>query len=258
MVQVRHITRGLVAIVAFVSPVWPAAQTGHAQDSPLSKPPATPGAVGDQKMSHGVDRHPLDPLDPEEIRLAVATLRESHKLPESYRFVTVTLDEPAKSLVLHARAARDIAREARIILLDKASGTGYEAVVNLTTRSVARYEVLPKGVQPPIMMDEFGECEEAAEVAGISRRPQEARNRGPEPRDDRRLVGRSLRQRARRRPGQAARPRIELGSLKRDGQWLCPPYRRGRHGDRPQQQGGGAGRGLRGRARAANGRAVGP
>ena len=162
MAQVRHITRGLVAIVAFVSLVWGAAQTGQAQDSPLPKPPAAPEAVGAQKMSHGVDRHPLDPLDPEEIRLAVATLRESHQLPESYRFVTVTLDEPAKPLVLHAGSARDIAREARIILLDKASGTGYEAVVNLTTRSVARYEALPKGVQPPIMMDEFGECEEAA------------------------------------------------------------------------------------------------
>jgi primary-amine oxidase len=128
----------------------------------VPKPSERPGAANHQKSTEGVDRHPLDPLDPEEISLAVRTIRESHKIPQSYRFVTVTLDEPAKSLVLHAGSARSIARQARIILLDKASGTGYEAIVNLSTRSVARYEALPKGVQPPIMMDEFGECEEAA------------------------------------------------------------------------------------------------
>jgi len=138
------------------------AEKGQAQGTPFPKPSERPGAVSRQNTSEGVDRHPLDPLNPEEIRFAVATLRESKKLPESYRFVTVTLNEPAKSLVLHPGGAGNIAREARMIMLDRASGTGYEAVVDLTSRSVARYEALPKGVQPPIMMDEFGECEVAA------------------------------------------------------------------------------------------------
>ena len=41
------------------------------------------------------------------------------------------------------------------------AGRGYEAVVDLGSGSVLRYEALPDGVQPPIMLDEFVECEEA-------------------------------------------------------------------------------------------------
>ena len=75
--------------------------------------------------------HALDPLGPQEIRLAVDTVRKERKLAESFRFVTVTLNEPSKSLVLHPRAGQSIAREAFLVLLDNATGTGYEAVVNL-------------------------------------------------------------------------------------------------------------------------------
>ena len=49
-----------------------------------------------------------------------------------------------------------------LVLLDNATGTGYEAVVNLSTRSLARFDGLAQGVQPSIMLDEFNECEEAA------------------------------------------------------------------------------------------------
>ncbi len=34
--------------------------------------------------------------------------------------------------------------------------------MDLSKRTVTRYDALPEGVQPPIMLDEFGECEEAA------------------------------------------------------------------------------------------------
>ncbi len=107
-------------------------------------------------------RHPLDPLEPDEIRLAVATVRELKKLPASFRFVTVSLNEPAKALVLYPRTTEPASREAFMVLLDSASGTGYEAVVNLKARSLMRFEALAHGVQPSIMLDEFAECEEAA------------------------------------------------------------------------------------------------
>ena len=64
--------------------------------------------------------------------------------------------------MIRPKADPVIPREARMVLLDRATGTGYEAVVDLSARSVRRFEALPQGVQPPIMMDEFGECEEAA------------------------------------------------------------------------------------------------
>lgn len=108
-----------------------------------------------------VDRHPLDPLDPEEIQQAVATVRKERSLPASVRFVTVTLKEPAKDAVLGLKPGQAVPREAFLILLDNATGRGYEAVVNLSSRAVTRYEALPQGVQPPIMLEEFADCEEA-------------------------------------------------------------------------------------------------
>jgi primary-amine oxidase len=108
-------------------------------------------------------RHPLDPLEPDEIDLAVKTVRRHRPISESVRFVTVTLKEPPKQVV-RFRADQNgagVSREAFLILLDKATGRGYEAVVDLGTRSLTRYEVLPEGTQPPIYLDEFVECEEA-------------------------------------------------------------------------------------------------
>ena len=69
---------------------------------------------------------------------------------------------PPRRLVLHPSADKPLAREAFLVLLDHATGKGYETVVNLSTRSVSRFEGLAEGVQPSIMLDEFNECEEAA------------------------------------------------------------------------------------------------
>lgn len=102
--------------------------------------------------------HPLEPLSAEEIVAAVAIARQEKQLPASVRFVTVTLHEPAKESVIGQKPAP---RLAFLILLDNATGKGYEAIVDLGTRKVCAYEPLPEGVQPPIMLDEFLECEEA-------------------------------------------------------------------------------------------------
>jgi primary-amine oxidase len=106
-------------------------------------------------------RHPLDPLDPDEIRIAVECLRRDKDLPQSMRFVTVTLNEPPKSVVARAQLDRTSPREAFVTLLENSSGRAYEAVVDVNARLVKRYEALPAGTQPSIMVDEFLECEEA-------------------------------------------------------------------------------------------------
>ena len=62
-----------------------------------------------------------------------------------------------------------------MILLDSATGRGYEAVVDLTTGDVKRYDALPEGVQPPIMIDEFGECEEAVRQSPVFREAMKKR-----------------------------------------------------------------------------------
>src|SRR5262245_5931459 len=56
--------------------------------------------------------HPLDPLSVSELSSAVKLLRDARKLGDSYRFVSCTLDEPAKADVLGHRAGRPFPRRA--------------------------------------------------------------------------------------------------------------------------------------------------
>jgi primary-amine oxidase len=107
-------------------------------------------------------RHPLDPLGPDEIASAVAIVKKERALPDTTRFVNVTLLEPAKRSVVEPRPREPVARQAFLVLLDTATARGYEAVVDLGARTVDRYEPLALGVQPSITLDEFVECEEAA------------------------------------------------------------------------------------------------
>jgi primary-amine oxidase len=126
-----------------------------------------PGKQGDApkplvpKAQTNTQAHPLDPLSPAEMAAIVRLLREAHKLGKSYRFVSCTLEEPAKAVVLGHKPGQKSLRRAFLVLLDKATGTGYEATVDLVGKSVVRFEALAKGIQPAIMLDEFGECEEA-------------------------------------------------------------------------------------------------
>ncbi len=105
--------------------------------------------------------HPLDPLSAAEMAQAVQLLREARKLGETYRFVSCVLEEPAKAVVREHQPGRPFPRRAFLVLLDNATETGYEAVVDLAGKSVVRFDPLPKAVQPAVMLDEFGECEEA-------------------------------------------------------------------------------------------------
>ncbi|MGC1219062.1 MAG: primary-amine oxidase [Phormidesmis sp.] len=116
--------------------------------------------------------HPLEPLTPDEISAAVAILREQKSLGASVRFATVTLKEPAKESVLSFSPGDSIEREAFVILLDNATAKTYEAVVSLGSSSeagsisgsVKSWEHIPN-VQPPIMLDEFVECEAAVKAS---------------------------------------------------------------------------------------------
>jgi primary-amine oxidase len=104
--------------------------------------------------------HPLEPLTPDEIKVAVTILRSSGRIGDKARFATVTLHEPAKETVLNFQPGDLIEREAFFIILDNADSQTYEAVVSITGNSVKAVEHIP-GVQPCVMLDEFFECENA-------------------------------------------------------------------------------------------------
>lgn len=105
--------------------------------------------------------HPLDPLTPDEIARAVDIARNAKQVSDQWRFVTVTLAEPARSEGVIAQSEGAGTRRAFLILIDRPHATSFEAIVNLTDGSVERFDQLPVGIQPPITLDEFDECEQA-------------------------------------------------------------------------------------------------
>jgi primary-amine oxidase len=158
---------------------------------------------GEKKTASTNDRknlHPLDPLSAAEMADAVAIIKQEKKLGPSFRFVSCTLDEPAKPVVLAHKTEKPAPRRAFMVLLDNKTGTGHEAVVDLAGKSVVRFEPLPRGIQPGIMLDEFVEAEEMvkksplfkealkkrglADTSLIMVEPWSAGNYGTEPAED--------------------------------------------------------------------------
>jgi len=102
-------------------------------------------------------RHPLDPLSAEEVAAATGILKAGPAAGASFRFASVVLREPEKHVL---RTSTDVARTAECVLIDRASSTAYEAVVDLDAAAVTEWQALPEGTQPAVMLDEFTEAEE--------------------------------------------------------------------------------------------------
>jgi primary-amine oxidase len=107
----------------------------------------------------------LDPLSPGEIADAAAAVRhaaEFASLSERVRFITITLREPAKDVVLGWRERPDTdpgPREAEIVLLDQGDGATHEVVASLGDSTVVSWTRL-EDVQPLAVVAELAEAEE--------------------------------------------------------------------------------------------------
>src|SRR3954468_24782186 len=98
MSKTRAVHPGLTGFVVLaVSAILGALQPVHAQAPPRDR--SVPGhrvessrPVSETPTPHAAAaHHPLDPLEPDELLMAVATVRKKQQLSESVRFVTVTL-----------------------------------------------------------------------------------------------------------------------------------------------------------------------
>ncbi|MCC7369746.1 MAG: primary-amine oxidase [Chloroflexi bacterium] len=107
--------------------------------------------------------HPLDPLSAAEIAEAVAIVRAQRTLGPRTRFASVGLREPTRQELRQLRAGATLDREAEVILLDNGTKLTHEAIVSLARGTVVRWRDVP-GVQPPVMLDEFYECELAVKA----------------------------------------------------------------------------------------------
>jgi primary-amine oxidase len=103
----------------------------------------------------------LDPLSAAELEEAVLMLDREEYLGENIRIVSVNLTEPAKSVIEKHRPGSPFERTALVILLDRGTRSAREVALDLAGKAVISVTELPNGVQPSIMLDEFGECEEA-------------------------------------------------------------------------------------------------
>ncbi|KAK6353580.1 Copper amine oxidase [Orbilia brochopaga] len=102
--------------------------------------------------------HPLDPLTPTDIALAVSIVREE-KGQLSYNAVTIA--EPKKAEVIAWLADPDHApkpaRQAEVVALDKTSAL-WDGIVDLDSKAIVRWEKL-EGVQPLITMENLIETD---------------------------------------------------------------------------------------------------
>jgi primary-amine oxidase len=90
--------------------------------------------------------HPLAPLTVSEIRASAEVIRSDARVPATARFSIVALDEPPKEAVLRGAS---VPRKAFAVLYDYDSDRTWEAVANLETHKLERFQQIP-GAQPMV------------------------------------------------------------------------------------------------------------
>nr|WP_179483121.1 primary-amine oxidase [Allobranchiibius huperziae] len=121
-------------------------------------PPSARSTVTDAATTSTA--HPLDPLSAEEFRATTAILRRDKGFGPGWRVASIELREPSKGLVRGFEPGQDIAREARVVLWDRADGAAYKGVVSITEDRVLSWEAVP-GHQPNATTDEWHDCDHA-------------------------------------------------------------------------------------------------
>jgi len=103
-------------------------------------------------------RHPLSPLDAEELTAARRIVLESDRTvvaAEDVRFAYVGLCDPPKEMVRAVDRGEDVVddRQVRLVLLQGPQADVVEAVVSVTRDAVESWVVVPD-VRPPLQMEE--------------------------------------------------------------------------------------------------------
>jgi len=106
--------------------------------------------------TRSVATHPLDPLDADEIRAAVALVRADPRANASVLFSQVDLCEPDKRDALRGDAAGD--RRARVVFMNRDERHAVDAVVSLARGAVDSWKVIEAGT-PPFTSEEIVACE---------------------------------------------------------------------------------------------------
>lgn len=140
---------GVLVLVGLAAVKVPRAATvAQLPDPPIPRP---------LQPAKKADPHPLDPLSKEEIRAAVAAVRDAAKMPRFALVPFVALNEPAKAVVLAHKPGAAFPRDARLVIFDRETAKTYEAVVDLRAGNGGKLTAFAerKGVQPSLVGDDF-------------------------------------------------------------------------------------------------------
>ncbi len=97
--------------------------------------------------------HPLDSLRADEIGAAVATVRESGRIPETALFSLVVLDEPSRQVLADHRPGDPVDRRVRMVIVPGPEAAVIEAVVDLATGQIVGWTERG-GVRPALLFDD--------------------------------------------------------------------------------------------------------
>ena len=136
-----RLTQSLLCLAALI--------TFHSSCAPASTPSAP-----EEKTAQVVVSHPLDPLTAAEIAAATRVIKALPDFPKEGRFSIVALREPAKEEVRAFKAGSPIPRQAFAVVLDRAGGRTFEAVVDITGNKAVSFNEV-KGAQPLILEGEY-------------------------------------------------------------------------------------------------------
>jgi len=104
--------------------------------------------------------HPLEPLSEKEFRQVAAVLKRDRPVSDRWRFISIELAEPPKSVVRAWRAGDPVPRTALAVLLNREDNTTWEATVDLTQDTVPTWVTVP-GACPNFTIDENHDIDKA-------------------------------------------------------------------------------------------------
>ena len=110
-------------------------------------------------LAYADEPFPLAPLTKQEILAAVQVLKDAAKVSDSSSFSLIALHEPPKQEVSY-RPGSAPAREAFVVVYERNSNRTFEAIVDLTARTLSSWKEIP-GVQPSYLTEDTKIAEDA-------------------------------------------------------------------------------------------------
>jgi primary-amine oxidase len=98
--------------------------------------------------------HPLSMLTPDELSTSTQIIRSDDRFREGIRFVTVSLLEPSKDVVLGWTPGNPVPREVKSVLYDRPSRTVIEVVVSLDETEIRSWREIPNA-SPSMTVEEW-------------------------------------------------------------------------------------------------------